>query len=111
LKRVCGVRTICHWISRYPRPATRFPRPGSLAERLAGGLRAEILHGQLEPVDRPIENELVLRSGVSLVPLREAFRPLTQEGLAAIGRIIDIATPIQCQNISAAAGYDPDRWE
>jgi hypothetical protein len=29
---------------------------------------------------------------------------------AAIGRILDIVTPTECQNMFAAAGYDPDCW-
>lgn len=30
---------------------------------------------------------------------------------AAIGRIIDIVTPRECQNMFTAAGYDPDGWD
>lgn len=60
---------------------TPFARPDSLPDRLAAWLRAEILNGKLQPGARLIESELVLRSGVSRVPLREAFRILAQEGL------------------------------
>lgn len=30
---------------------------------------------------------------------------------AAIGRIIELVTPNECQNMFAAARYDPDRWD
>ncbi len=29
----------------------------------------------------------------------------------AIGRILDLVTPRECQNMFAAAGYDPDGWD
>ncbi len=58
-----------------------FARPDSLADRLAAWLREEILEGKLEPGARLVESELVLRCGVSRVPLREAFRILAHEGL------------------------------
>lgn len=58
-----------------------FARPESLPHRLAAWLREGILEGRLEPGARLVESELVLRSGTSRVPLREAFRILAQEGL------------------------------
>jgi DNA-binding GntR family transcriptional regulator len=61
--------------------ATPFARPESLPHRLAAWLREDILDGRLEPGVRLVESELVLRSGTSRVPLREAFRILAQDGL------------------------------
>lgn len=41
---------------------------------------------------------------------REAAR--TADALwDAIGRILDLVTPRECQNMFAAAGYDPDWWD
>lgn len=61
--------------------AIPFERPLALPERLADWLREEILSARLPPSARLVESDLVERCGVSRVPLREAFRILSLEGL------------------------------
>jgi DNA-binding GntR family transcriptional regulator len=61
--------------------AIPFERPLALPERLADWLREEILSARLPPGARLVESDLVERCGVSRVPLREAFRILSLEGL------------------------------
>ena len=55
----------------------------------------------------PIEN---LFAKIKALLRKEAAR--TIDALwAAIGRILDIVTPRECQNMFTAAGYDPDWWD
>lgn len=51
---------------------------------MADWLREEILSGRLPPGARLVESDLVARCGVSRVPLREAFRILSLEGLVEL---------------------------
>ena len=57
------------------------------------------------PDFNPIEN---LFAKIKALLRKEAARTIDTLW-AAIGRIIDIVTPTECQNMFAAAGYDPDR--
>jgi transposase len=59
------------------------------------------------PDFNPIEN---LFAKIKALLRKEAARTIdTLWG--AIGRIIESVTPTECQNMFAAAGYDPDRWD
>jgi len=57
------------------------------------------------PDFNPIEN---LFSKIKALLRREAARTIDTLW-AAIGRILDLVTPRECQNMFAAAGYDPNR--
>ena len=59
------------------------------------------------PDFNPIENAF---AKLKALLRREAAR--TVDALwSAIGRLIDLITPKECQNMFAAAGYDPDWWD
>jgi transposase len=59
------------------------------------------------PDFNPIEN---LFAKIKALLRKEAARTIDTLWVA-IGRILDIVTPKECQNMFAAAGYDPDRWD
>jgi transposase len=59
------------------------------------------------PDFNPIEN---LCSKVNALLRREAARTIDTLW-HAIGRILDLVTPRECQNMFAAAGYDTARWD
>jgi transposase len=59
------------------------------------------------PDFNPIEN---LFAKIKALLRKEAARTIDTLW-AAIGRIIETVTPTECQNMFAAAGYDPDRWD
>ena len=59
------------------------------------------------PDFNPIEN---LFAKIKALLRKEAARTIDTLW-AAIGRIIDIVTLTECQNMFTAAGYDPDRWD
>jgi transposase len=59
------------------------------------------------PDFNPIEN---LFAKIKALLRREAARTIDTLW-AAIGRILDLVTPRECQNMFAAAGYDPDWWD
>ncbi len=59
------------------------------------------------PDFNPIEN---LFAKVKALLRKEAARTIDTLW-AAIGRILDVVTPQECQNMFASAGYDPDRWD
>lgn len=59
------------------------------------------------PDFNPIEN---LFAKVKALLRKEAARTIDTLW-TAIGRILNIVTPHQCQNMFAAAAYDPDRWD
>lgn len=61
-----------------------FDRLDALPTRLAAYLREEIVSGRLRPGERLIEQALAERCHVSRVPLREAFRILSTEGLITL---------------------------
>jgi DNA-binding GntR family transcriptional regulator len=56
-------------------------RPASLAEEAARVLRGEILGGELAPGARVHLLDAAERLGMSIVPIREALRSLSSEGL------------------------------
>lgn len=59
------------------------------------------------PDFNPIEN---LFAKIKALLRREAARTIDTLW-AAIGRILDLVTPRECQNMFAAAGYDPEWWD
>lgn len=61
-----------------------FRKAGLLPELLADHLREEIASGALPPGRRLVEQELAGALQVSRVPLREAFRILSSEGLVTL---------------------------
>jgi DNA-binding GntR family transcriptional regulator len=62
----------------------QFDRQDLLPSRLADFLREEIVSGRLVPGERLVEQTLAERCQVSRVPLREAFRILSTEGLITL---------------------------
>jgi DNA-binding GntR family transcriptional regulator len=62
----------------------QFDRLDLLPNRLADFLREEIVAGRLAPGERLTEQSLADRCQVSRVPLREAFRTLSAEGLIVL---------------------------
>jgi DNA-binding GntR family transcriptional regulator len=62
----------------------QFDRLDLLPNRLADFLREEIVSGRLAPGERLTEQALAERCQVSRVPLREAFRILSAEGLVVL---------------------------
>ena len=81
-------------------------RPGIRASIEAAG--ASLLYlPPYSPDFNPIEN---LFAKIKAMLRKAAER--TIDGLwSAIGRIIDLITARECQNMFAAAGYDPDWWD
>ena len=81
---------------------------GPAVRALIEGAGAELLylppHG---PDFNPIGN---LFAKIKALLREEAARTIDTLW-AGIGRIIDIVTPTECQNMFAAAGYDPDGWD
>lgn len=51
------------------------------SDRIAAGLREEILSGALRPGDRILQEEIAANYGASRLPVREAFRILHSQGL------------------------------
>ena len=58
-------------------------RPSVVAS-LTDELREQILSGALEPGQRIRQEEIARRAGVSRVPVREALRSLSGEGLVTL---------------------------
>ena len=79
------------------------PEPGtevSLAERVAGSLRDEIVQGVLEPGERIKQDAVAQRLQVSRLPVREALRELESEGLVSIERDVGArVTPLERGNL------------
>ena len=76
----------------------------TLIEAAGASLRHVLPYSpDLNPIENPFAKlKALLR--------REAAR--TVDGLwAAIRRILDPVTPRECQNMFAAAGHAPDRWD
>ena len=55
--------------------------PATLVEVAEHRLRDAILSGALQPGDKIVEEQLCADFGISMAPLREALRLLTQQGL------------------------------
>lgn len=62
--------------------AGRGPRRPSLGQRALKALREAIVSGRLQPGERLVEERLSADLGMSRVPIREAIKQLTMEGLA-----------------------------
>jgi DNA-binding GntR family transcriptional regulator len=62
------------------------PRPpdSTLASRVYGQLRADLLHAHLRPGEELSENQQAQRLGVSRTPVREAIQRLVREGLVHV---------------------------
>lgn len=75
----------------------RAAMPKTVAEQIAGQLRAEILAGLIPPGTRLLQDVEAARMDVSRTPLREAFRLLESERLVQIipnrGAIVTRLTP------------------
>jgi len=56
----------------------------SLAQVVSGQIRGRILDGTLKPGERLVEDRLSAELGVSRVPVREALRGLSAEGLVTL---------------------------
>jgi DNA-binding GntR family transcriptional regulator len=56
----------------------------SLAQLVSGQIRGRILDGTLKPGERLVEDRLSAELGVSRVPVREALRGLSAEGLVTL---------------------------
>jgi DNA-binding GntR family transcriptional regulator len=52
-----------------------------LSEQIADALRREIIHGDLAPGSRLVQEELCKQFGTSRMPVRDALQQLTHEGL------------------------------
>ena len=62
-------------------PPEPVPRSGDTVERVAAILKEQILEGSLAPGQRLISRDLIEELGISLGPLREAFRRLAADRL------------------------------
>src|SRR5258708_34200492 len=69
----------------------------SLSKVVSEKIRGQILAGRLKPGERLIEDRLSAELGVSRVPVREALRGLSMEGLGRLepnrGATVTAATP------------------
>jgi GntR family transcriptional regulator, rspAB operon transcriptional repressor len=79
------------------------PDPGaeeSLAARVAGALRDEIVKGALEPGERIKQDAVAQRLEVSRLPVREALRELESEGLVLLERDVGArVAPLERANL------------
>jgi DNA-binding GntR family transcriptional regulator len=67
-----------------PRDARDSSAPASRAALAAEQIAGIIMNGELQGGDRLVEEDLAGRLGMSRLPIREALRMLTQEGLVSI---------------------------
>src|SRR4030095_271309 len=58
---------------------------GALSKVVSDQIRGQILDGKLKPGERLVEDRLSAELGVSRVPVREALRGLSMEGLVRLG--------------------------
>ncbi|PRB18608.1 GntR family transcriptional regulator [Microbacterium sp. MYb62] len=76
---------------------------GEAAMRIAAELRRSILAGEYEPGDRVRQEELAERLGASRVPVREALRTLSAEGLVTLvantGAWVSELTAAECDEL------------
>ena len=61
-----------------------FKPSANLADQIAGHISERIIHAELKPGQRIIEDKLARELGVSRSPLREALRMLEKEGLVEL---------------------------
>ena len=71
---------------RPPPAASAAPARQSMAKVVGEKIRGQILDGKLRPGERLVEDRLSAELGVSRVPVREALRELSAEGLVRIER-------------------------
>jgi DNA-binding GntR family transcriptional regulator len=58
-----------------------FEPPNSISDQIYERLRQQILHGEIEPGERLMQNQVAENLRASRTPVREAFRRLEQDGL------------------------------
>jgi DNA-binding GntR family transcriptional regulator len=75
----------------------------TVQEIIAEDLRKSIIGGEFHPGDRLVQDEIATRYGVSRIPVREAFRTLSAEGLVTFhrrrGAIVTMLTREDIQEI------------
>lgn len=76
---------------------------GSTAVAIADGLRHSILHGDYQPGDRIVQDQLAQKYGGSRIPVREALRALESEGLVRLvantGAWVASLTMAECSEV------------
>ena len=88
---------------------------GSLRDFAYDEIRRRIIEVELPPGKRLIERDLAAELDVSRIPLREALRLLSAEGLVVIvpgrGTIVSPFTPTDVNDCSTCApAWRPRRW-
>lgn len=63
-----------------PRPVNWASGPATTSQHALEGLRRAIVSGELRPGQRVAQEDVAVRLGVSVAPVREALRVLEQEG-------------------------------
>ena len=76
---------------------------GSTAVAIADGLRHAILHGDYQPGERIVQDQLASKYGGSRIPVREALRQLESEGLVRLvantGAWVASLTMAECSEV------------
>lgn len=76
---------------------------GSTAVAIADGLRRAILHGDYQPGERIVQDQLASKYGGSRIPVREALRQLESEGLVRLvantGAWVNSLTLAECSEV------------
>ncbi len=91
------------WQRRAPSRQVHIPKA---AELVAGDLRRQIVHGEIQAGDTLApEAELMVRFGVSRPTLREAFRILESERLISVTRGARGGARVHLPDIGVAANY------
>src|SRR3954469_9906000 len=97
----------------------------SLSQTVSDQIRGRILDGRLRPGERLVEERLSAELGVSRVPVREALRSLSMEGLVRLERnrgatvteitpelvaeLVEVRTLLEALNARLAARrHDPE---
>jgi len=97
----------------------------SLSKVVSDQIRGQILDGKLKPGERLVEDKLSAEFGVSRVPVREALRGLSMEGLvrlepnrgatvaeitpALVAELVEVRTLLEALNARLAARrHDPE---
>jgi len=76
---------------------------GGAAIAIADGLRQAILHGDYQPGERIVQDQLATKYGGSRIPVREALRQLESEGLVRLvantGAWVASLTMAECSEV------------
>ena len=76
---------------------------GSTAVAIADALRHAILHGDYQPGERIVQDQLASKYGGSRIPVREALRQLESEGLVRLvantGAWVNSLTMAECSEV------------